>query len=51
MLGAAAVEVNDSYSASGNDFWTYEACKTWWRNRDQLVSALLDPELGCMNHG
>ncbi|MDO7851661.1 hypothetical protein [Hymenobacter convexus] len=51
MLDAAAVEVFDSYSSNGNDYWTYEACKEWWSTREQIIAALRDEELVQMNDG
>jgi hypothetical protein len=51
VLDAAAVEVFDSYSSNGNDYWTYDACKEWWSNRAQLIVALRDEELLKMNEG
>lgn len=51
VLDAAAVEVFDSYSSNGNDYWNYEACKKWWSNRAQLIVALKDEELLRMNDG
>lgn len=51
VLSAAAVEVFDSYSCNGNTYWTYAACKEWWRNRSSVISQLNDPELKGMNHG
>jgi hypothetical protein len=51
VIDAAAVEVLDSYSSNGNEYWTYEACKEWWRNRAELIVALKDEELLKMNDG
>lgn len=51
ILDAAAVEVFDSYSSNGNDYWTYELCREWWSNRAQLIVALRDEELVKMNDG
>lgn len=51
LLNAAAVEVRDSYSSNGNDCWTHEACKTWWRSRTVLMRALARPEVIRVNNG
>jgi hypothetical protein len=37
VLDAAAVEVLDSYSCNGNDHWTYEKCKDWWKSKPILL--------------
>jgi len=42
---AAAVEVFDSYACDGNQHWTGQACREWWRNRERIIHRLLhDPE-------
>jgi hypothetical protein len=42
---AAAVEVFDGYACDGNQHWTRQACREWWRNRDEIIHRLLhDPE-------
>lgn len=51
VLSAAAVEVFDSYSADGNDHWTYQACREWWRNRPQLLHELRRPDVIRANEG
>ena len=51
VLNAAAVEVLDSYSADGNDHWTYEACQEWWQGRAQLLHDLSRPEVIAANDG
>ncbi|OON69460.1 hypothetical protein [Hymenobacter sp. CRA2] len=51
VLNAAVVEAFDSYSSNGNEYWTYEACKAWWRNREIIVRDLLDPRVARMNNG
>lgn len=51
VLNAAAVEVFDSYSANGNDYWTYEACQQWWRNRPQLLHHLSQPNVLAASEG
>lgn len=51
VLDAAAVEVLDSYSANGNDHWTYLECKTWWRSRENIISSLADEKVVRMNDG
>ena len=37
VVDAAAIEVLDSWSCNGNEYWTYEKCKLWWRNKSDLV--------------
>ena len=39
---AAAVEVFDSYACDGNQHWTRQACREWWRNREVVIRRLLD---------
>ncbi|MGI4873951.1 MAG: hypothetical protein ACRYFX_22555 [Janthinobacterium lividum] len=51
VLNAAAVEVFDSYSSNGNDYWTYASCKQWWRNRDGLLRHLTRKEVIDTNDG
>ncbi|MBD2768355.1 hypothetical protein IC235_10665 [Hymenobacter sp. BT664] len=51
VLDAAAVEVFDSYSSNGNEYWTYELCKNWWRNKEQLLNNLASAEVAEMNNG
>lgn len=51
VVDAAAVEVLDSYSSNGNEHWTVQECRTWWRNRAQLVRHLTDEEVIKMNDG
>ncbi|RSK32422.1 hypothetical protein [Hymenobacter metallilatus] len=51
VLDAAAVEVLESYSANGNEYWTYAACKEWWRSRGELVAALSHPDVQRANNG
>jgi hypothetical protein len=51
VLNAAAIEVFDSYSSNGNDFWTVESCKSWWQNRAWLVRELARKEVVEMNQG
>ncbi len=45
VIDAAAVEVFDSYSCDGNNYWTYQKCKEWWNNKDQLLQELQNPEV------
>jgi hypothetical protein len=51
VLNAAAVEVLDSYSSNGNDYWTYAACRQWWHNRPQLLHHLSQPKVVAANDG
>jgi hypothetical protein len=51
VLNAAAVEVFDSYSSNGNDYWTVEACKSWWQNRTWLMRKLTTKEVMAKNEG
>lgn len=51
LLDAAAVETLASYSANGNEHWTYSACKDWWHNRRELVVALSQPAVQRANNG
>lgn len=51
VINAAAVEVFDSYSSNGNDYWTYDSCKQWWRNRAELLRDLTRKEVIDMNDG
>jgi hypothetical protein len=51
ILNSAAVEVFDSYSSNGNDYWTVEACKHWWRNRAGLLQDLTTEAVMQMNDG
>lgn len=46
VLEAADVEVLDSYSGNGNEYWTYALCREWWRNRDQVLQGLYYREGG-----
>ncbi|WP_315817874.1 hypothetical protein [Paraflavitalea speifideaquila] len=40
MIDAAAVEVLDSYSCNGNNYWTYQKCKEWWEQKPRLLANL-----------
>lgn len=51
VINAAAVKVFDSYSSNGNNYWTYESCKQWWRNRAGLLRDLTSKEVINMNDG
>lgn len=45
VMDAAAIEVLDSYACDGNRHWTWQTCREWWRDRDELIHYLLhDPE-------
>lgn len=49
VLEAAAVEVFDSYSCNGNNNWTYQKCKDWWKNKDDLLNDLRSEEFEFRN--
>ncbi len=49
VVDAAAVEVLDSYSCNGNNYWTYEKCKDWWLCKDRLLVELDMPEIRRVN--
>lgn len=51
VFDAAAVEIFDSYSCNGNQFWTYGLCKEWWRGRGGLIWQLNTDEVKKMNRG
>lgn len=51
VLNATAIEVFDSYSADGNEHWTYAACRQWWGNRAQILRHLSRPEVVAANDG
>lgn len=51
VIDAGAVEVWDSYSCNGNNYWTYSECKNWWANRGDLLHQLRDTELSRVNRG
>lgn len=51
VIDAAAVEVFDSYSCNGNSYWTYDKCKQWWKDKQQLLELLRDPEVIRSNGG
>lgn len=51
VIDAAAVEVFESYSANGNEYWTYANCKEWWGNRRELIAALSQPHVQQANNG
>ncbi|MBO9728687.1 MAG: hypothetical protein J7623_08625 [Chitinophaga sp.] len=51
VLTAAGIDPFDGYAGNGNDHWTYDACKTWWRNRGDVIVALQDGELRALNEG
>jgi hypothetical protein len=51
VLNAAAIEVFESYSANGNEHWTYAACRQWWCNRPQLLHSLGRPNVLAANAG
>ena len=42
-LDAAATEVLGSYSCDGNDYWTYQKCREWWRGKAEIVRRLQTP--------
>lgn len=45
VIDAANVEVFNSYSCDGNNHWTYQICKDWWSDKEQLLKELQKPEL------
>ena len=49
IVDAAAVEVLDSYACNGNEHWTYQEVKLWWREKDNLLHQLNNPETIRMN--
>jgi hypothetical protein len=48
---AATTEFFESYSSNGNDHWTHQACKEWWRNKEDLLVDLTRAEVAKMNNG
>jgi len=51
VIDAAAVEVFDSYSCNGNDHWTIDLCRQWWKQKSHLIEQLNEPELKKANGG
>jgi hypothetical protein len=49
VVDAAAVEVLDSYSCDGNNFWTYVKCKEWWQSRFDIISEMNKTETKKVN--
>lgn len=49
VIDAAGVEAFDSYSCNGNNHWTYQKCKDWWKNKQQLLNELKTPEIRKVN--
>lgn len=45
VLDAAAIEVFDSYSCNGNNYWTYQKCKEWWSGKSDLLNKLNGAEI------
>jgi hypothetical protein len=43
LVDAAAVEVFDSYSCDGNQYWTYKLCQEWWRGKSEIIRRLRTP--------
>lgn len=43
VVDAAAVEVLDSYSCDGNQYWTYQLCQEWWRGKPEFIRRLNTP--------
>ena len=40
ILDAAETEVLERYSCNGNDYWTYEKCRLWWRDKPDILNSL-----------
>lgn len=51
VIDAAAVEVFDSYSCNGNNHWTIDLCKQWWKQKPYLIEQLNHPEVMKVNGG
>jgi len=51
VIGAAAVEVFDSYSCNGNIHWTIELCKQWWKQKSYMIDQLNHPKVSKVNGG
>lgn len=49
VVDAGAVEVLNSYSCDGNNFWTYGKCKEWWKNRFDIISEMNKTETKKVN--
>jgi hypothetical protein len=49
VIDAGAVEVLDSYSSNGNNYWTYTKCKEWWSARFDLIEQFRAPEIEKVN--
>lgn len=49
VVDAAAVEVLNSYSCDGNNFWSYAKCKEWWKNRFDIISEMNKDETKKVN--
>jgi len=42
---AAVVDVFDSYHDDGNNYWTIQEVKYWWRQKNEILEILKLPEL------
>lgn len=51
VMDAAAIEVSHHYSCNGNQHWTYEACKEWWKQKPEWIRQLQHPEMQKSNAG
>src|ERR1700744_4173118 len=51
VIDAAAVEVFDSYSCNGNNHWTIDLCKQWWKQKSHLMEQLNHREVMKVNGG
>jgi len=51
VMDAAAMDVFGGYSCNGNQHWTYEKCKEWWRQKPEWIRQLQHPEMQKANAG
>jgi len=51
VMDAAAIEVFSNYSCNGNQYWTYETCKEWWKQKPEWIRQLQHPEMQKVNGG
>jgi hypothetical protein len=51
VTNAAASETCGCYACDGNKYWTYESCKKWWANKEDMINQLNDPEVDKSNGG
>ncbi len=45
LSNAGAVEVFGAYYCDGNQHWTTQGVKDWWKVKDDIINLLQDPEL------